>query len=49
MQSNKKGAAACKKKSLQQILENKERIYPWITAPDSEVYIMKSTDRFYVV
>ena len=29
--------------------ENRERIKRWITASDSEVYVMKSGDCFYVV
>ena len=37
------------KKAYDEHFENKERIHRWITALDSEVYVMKSTDRFYVV
>ena len=29
--------------------KNKESIERWKTAPDSEVYVMKSSNRFYVV
>ena len=29
--------------------KNKEHIEWWMRAPDSEVYVMKSSDRFYVV
>ena len=28
---------------------NRQRIKRWITASDSELYVMKSSDRFYVV
>ena len=37
------------KKAYNEYFENKKRIHQWITAPDLEVYVMKSTDRFHVV
>ena len=45
----KKKSQLVTKKAYDKYFQNKERIHRWITAPDSEVYIMKSTDRLYVV
>ena len=37
------------KKQFDAYFQNKERIERWMTAPDSEVYVMKPSDQFYLV
>ena len=37
------------KEAFDEHFANKERIHRWITAPDSDVYVIKPTDRFYVI
>ena len=47
--SQRKRDLTVSKKDYDQYFKNKGRIHRWITAADSEVYVMKPTDRFYVI
>ena len=44
-----KNLSTLSKKQFDVYFQNKERIERWMTAPDSEVYVMKPSDQFYLV
>ena len=49
MRRQSKNLSTLSKKQFDVYFQNKERIERWMTAPDSEVYVMKPSDQFYLV